>query len=117
MIEKFRPLTPPCVPFGTRRFNQFNMLYTFQCNNLTLRLVQIRLIFYYLSLGICHLLYILLHILLHIQFFLMPILELLILLSSLFYFVAFSNVSICTYAICILYVRPCFGIFLSCFQF
>ncbi|MBS4986478.1 MAG: excinuclease ABC subunit UvrA [Hungatella hathewayi] len=23
-LEKFRPLTPPCVPFGTRRFNQLN---------------------------------------------------------------------------------------------
>ena len=22
--RNFRPLTPPCVPFGTRRFNQLN---------------------------------------------------------------------------------------------
>ena len=23
-MRNFRPLTPPCVPFGTRRFNQLN---------------------------------------------------------------------------------------------
>ena len=39
-----RPLTPPCVPFGTRRFDQLNMEHTFRCNNLTLRLVQIGLV-------------------------------------------------------------------------
>ena len=38
MIEKFRPLTPPCVPFGTRRFNQLNKYHTFRCSSLTLRL-------------------------------------------------------------------------------
>ena len=25
LMRNFRPLTPPCVPFGTRRFNQLNM--------------------------------------------------------------------------------------------
>ena len=43
-----RPLTPPCVPFGTRRFNQLSKWHTFWCSNLTLRLVQMRLVSYYL---------------------------------------------------------------------
>ena len=43
-----RPLTPPCVPSGTRRFNQLNKQRTFRCSNLTLRLIQMRLVSLYL---------------------------------------------------------------------
>jgi hypothetical protein len=27
-----RPLTPPCVPFGTRRFNRFHATFLFACS-------------------------------------------------------------------------------------
>ena len=39
-MRNFRPLTPPCVPFGTRRFNQLNKRLAFRRSSLPLRLIQ-----------------------------------------------------------------------------
>ena len=44
----FRIVRQSGVPFGTRRFNQLNKQHTFRCSNLTLRLIQIGLVFLWL---------------------------------------------------------------------
>ena len=68
-----RPLTPPCVPFGTRRFNQLNKWNTVRCSSLTWRLAQMRLISCCLWPGLHPRLYKLSHSLLHRLFAMPPI--------------------------------------------
>ena len=42
--RNFRPLTPPCVPFGTRRFNQLNNKHALRRSSLPWRLIRIGLV-------------------------------------------------------------------------
>ena len=42
--RNFRPLTPPCIPFGTRRFNQLNNKHALRRSSLPWRLIRIGLV-------------------------------------------------------------------------
>ena len=73
--RNFRPLTPSCVPFGTRRFNQLNKRHASLSSSPTLRLARNRLISCCLWPGIHPRLYKPLHSPLHRLYAMPPNLE------------------------------------------